>query len=278
VTDRAPISRRGLFRTGGATITLGALVAACNDSTVVEPGRVGNAPVVTPLPDEVINDVVLVRTATSLEYTLLAIYERLSADGYFGADEQELVDRLVENHIARAAELAELTAELGGEPYECANSFLMARFVEPTMLNIEGDDEQGIEPSDDPARDARNTAEAWESLGGATYQNMVSTLADPAVREQLIAIGAEEVRQAATWAMRITGTPEGYLSPALVGDEVEPDESGFVPVYAISSAFGSLAPITLTVGAPNDVGVRFSVLLQTPAENSFVYEGETCDA
>ena len=44
----------------------------------------------------------------------------------------------------------------------------MERYVAPTMLHIVGDEAQDIEPSDDPARDALNVAEAWESLAGAS--------------------------------------------------------------------------------------------------------------
>ncbi len=34
----------------------------------------------------------------------------------------------------------------------------------------------------------------------------------------------------------------------------------------------------MTIGAPNDAGTRTTITLETPAANSFVYEGETCEA
>lgn len=277
--ENAAISRRGLIRSGGLTISLGAVVAACgSDSGATEPGRVGNAPLVSELPQVEVNDAVLLRTATSVEHTLLDIYAQLTDLGYFDADLQPLIDRLVEDHAARAEELAELTTDAGGEPFECANPFLVERLVEPVMTNIVGDEAQNIEPSDDPARDALAVAETWESITAATYQNLVATLTDPALRQELILVGAEAARHAAVLAMRITGTPDGYLSPALAGEEVAPDETGLTPVYAIPGAFGSLAPITLTVGAASDAGTRFAILVQTPAENAYLYEGQSCDA
>lgn len=273
------MSRRDVIRSGGLTISLGAVVAACGgESGATESGRVGNAPIVTELPQVVVDDSVLLRTATSVEYTLLDIYAELTELGYFEADVEPLIERLVSDHTARSAQLAELTTEAGGEPFECANPFLVERMVEPAMTNIVGDEDGSIEPSDDPARDALAVAEMWESITAATYQNMVATLSEPALRSELILIGCEAARHAAVLAMRITGTPDGYLSPALAGEEVTPNEAGLVPVYAVPSAFGSLAPLTLTVGAPSAAGTRFSVLIQTPAENSYVYEGQSCDA
>ena len=58
-----------LLQTGGLTVTLGALVAACGESAEGEPGRVGYAPPATPLPTVELNNVVFLRTATSIEYT-----------------------------------------------------------------------------------------------------------------------------------------------------------------------------------------------------------------
>jgi hypothetical protein len=58
---------------------------------------------------------------------------------------------------------------------------------------------------------------------------------------------------------------------------VLPGDDGIVPLYAIPTQFGSLAANLLVIGAPSDTGTRFSISIETPAENSFVYEGETCD-
>ena len=49
------------------------------------------------------------------------------------------------------------------------------------------------------------------------------------------------------------------------------DEDGIPERYAIESRFGSVAQAELMIGAPNDVGVRQTFLLQPPAENSYVY-------
>jgi hypothetical protein len=91
-------------------------------------------------------------------------------------------------------------------------------------------------------------------------------------------IGAEEVRQAAAVAMLATGVPEGYISPVLFGEDLVPDESGLFKAYAIPTQFGSLAAIELVIGARNEAGTRATFTLETPADNSLIYEGMTCEA
>ena len=67
-----PMSRRGLLRAGGLTVTMAALVAACVDQPGEKnPARVGEAAVPTPLPDAVVTDGVLLRTATSIHYSII---------------------------------------------------------------------------------------------------------------------------------------------------------------------------------------------------------------
>ena len=58
---------------------------------------------------------------------------------------------------------------------------------------------------------------------------------------------------------------------------VAPDAEGFTPAYAIDTRFGPLVPFQLQVGAPNDLGVRFKVNYETPSDNSYIYEGMTCE-
>ena len=67
----------------------------------------------------------------------------------------------------------------------------------------------------------------------------------------------------------------GPVAPEMVGEEAD---SGEFPVYyAIPSTFGPLTGIPLVVGAPEgEDQVRFTIILQTPAENTFVYNGDAC--
>jgi rubrerythrin len=275
---RTRLSRRRLFQVGGLG-GLGVLLVACGgDDTESAPGRVGYAPPATPLPDVEKNDVVWLRTATSIEYTLLDVYQRATEIGALDTDTQALVDRFVEDHTEHAAALAELTTAAGGEPYECANAWYLDRSVDPIFRQITGDEAEDIAPSDDPARDLLTVANSFESMAGAMYQQMMQVLTDRDLRGDVMALGAHEARHSAAIAMTATGVPEGYVSPVLFGDDLLPDETGLFTAYAIPGTFGSLAAIELVIGAPSEAGTRQSFVLETPADNSLVYEGMVCES
>jgi hypothetical protein len=274
------INRRRLLQTGGLAVSLGAVLAACGDDDETEsaPGRVGYAPPATPLPTVEKNDAVWLRTASSIEYTILDVYARTTETGALDATAQALIDRFAEDHAAHAEVLAGLTEEAGGEPYECANAWYVVRTVDPIFTQITGSDEMNIAPSDDPARDLLTVSNAFESLSGAMYQQMCEVLTVPELRAEVMAISAEEARQAAAVAMLATGVPEGYISPVLFGEDLVPDESGLFEAYAIPTQFGSLAAIQIVIGARNEAGTRATFTLETPSDNSLIYEGMTCEA
>jgi hypothetical protein len=266
---RARLSRRRLFQVGGLG-GLGVLLVACGgDDSESGPGRVGYAPPATPLPDVEKNDIVWLRTATSIEYTLLDVYQRVTEIGALDAGAQALVDRFVEDHTEHAATLAELTTDAGGEPYECANAWYVERSVTPIF--------EPIPDSDDPARDLLTVANSFESMAGAMYQQMMQVLTDPGLRRDVMTLGAHEARHSAAVAMTATGVPEGYVSPVLFGEDLVPDESGLFTAYAIPGRFGSLAAIELVIGARSEAGTRETFVLETPADNSLIYEGMVCE-
>jgi rubrerythrin len=265
------IGRRRLLRNGGIVVSLSALMAACGDDRtgLEEPGRVGFAPPPDPLPDTTVNDVVLLRTAQSVEYTAIEVYDIAAGLGVLDASTIAVVNRFVDDHNRHADAVGGLITQAGGEEFTCANPWFMDRVIAPILAAVEG--------SDDVRRDVLNIAHALESLAAATYQDVVGSLGEPELRRAAMINGADEARHAATLAMLITGTPAGYVSPELLGLDLEPDASGFPVPYAIPSTFGQVGSSELVVGARRDDGSRFSILLQTPAENSFVYEYMTCE-
>jgi hypothetical protein len=94
----------------------------------------------------------------------------------------------------------------------------------------------------------------------------------------VILLGARSARHSAAVAITATGAPEGYVSPVVFGNELTPDQSGLAPLFAIPSEFGLLSPYTLVIGATSDAGTRFSMALETPADNSYAYTDLTCPA
>ena len=116
-------SRRDAIKIGGLTVSLGALIAACGTDRDGDdaPGRVGNAPVATDLPDYPVDDAVLLRTASSLEYTAIAVYEAaLQIDGAIPSDLVPVVERLIDDHQTVADQMVELTESAGGTGWTCA--------------------------------------------------------------------------------------------------------------------------------------------------------------
>jgi rubrerythrin len=262
--------RRSVLRAGGLTLSLGAILAACGDGRggLEEPGRVGNATPGTGLPDAPVDDLTYLRTAQSLEHTAIDVYETAMGLGVLSSATTTVVRRFVADHRGHSAALGQLITGLGGETYTCANPWIMERAIAPVI--------ERIQSSDDVVRDLLATAHALESLAGATYQLFTGMLSDPQLRKAAMTIGADEQRHSATLAMAITGTPEGYISPALFGEDVETTDAGFPIPYAIPSTFGRLGAQELVVGARDADGVRLSLGLQTPAENSYVYDYMSC--
>jgi rubrerythrin len=264
------MDRRTMLRAGGITLSLGAILAACGDGRggLEEPGRVGTATPGTGLPDAPVNDLTYLRTAQSIEHTAIDVYETALGLGVLDAGTSAVVRRFIDDHKNHSAALGRLISSQRGQVYTCANPWIMDRAVTPIL--------ERIQSSDDVVRDLLATAHALETLAGATYQLFAGMLSDPELRKAAMVIGAEEQRHSAALAMAITGTPEGYISPALFGEELEPTDAGFPVPYAVTSAFGRLSAVELVVGARDADGARLVIGLQTPAENSYVYDYMSC--
>lgn len=268
------LSRRRLFELGGAGVALATVLAACGKSDAPEPGRVGNAPSTTLVPALPIGNAVYLRTMSSIEYTIIDVYDQLSTIDSLDEATAAAITRFTDDHQAAADHLSELVSAAGGQPYECANPWWMIRLVQPSLDHIFGAGD--IPPSDDPARDAASFVDVLEKVSAASYQQLVEKLSEPELRGEVIALGCSAARRSATMAVITNGVPGGLVSPALAGGVVEKDEAGFTPTFAIESRFGQLVPFELQVGTPNELGVRFKVNYETPSDNSYIYEGMTC--
>lgn len=262
------LDRRSLLRNGGLALSLGAIAAACgsNRGGSTNPGRLGVADEAPTLEQAAIDDVVLLRTAQSLEHTLLAVYAASEQAGGLGSAGAALAARFVQDHTRHAAAIGALITARGGEEYACANPFIIDRAVDPIFAAVDG--------SDNVERDLLNISHAFEDLAAATFQAVTAALSDLSLRSELMRIGGEENRHSTALAKLIN--PGAVFSPAMFGEPLENDADGFPQAYPIPSAFGQLTGINLTVGALDDEGARFSTQLQTPAENTFVYADQSC--
>jgi len=266
----AVLDRRSLLRIGGLSLTLAPLIAACGGDTLGSdgPGRIGVADPAPELQDGEVNDIVLLRTAMSLEYTAQEIYAAAVATGALTPDQDRLLAAINEDHSEHIDALASLISTAGGEPFRCSNPFLVQRVVEPTLI--------ALDDSADTAGDLMRIAFAIETLAASTYQMFIGMLTDPELRAAALQIGADEARHSAAVAIVAADGTDALLSPVLFGSELEATADGLPVLYAVPSRFSEVSANELVLNAPDPDGGLFAVTVQTPAENSYAYEYMQC--
>lgn len=269
VPQTTGFDRRTLLRAGGVTLLGGAVLSACaaDFGGDTAPGRVGLADEGAALPDGVVDDVVLMRTMQSLEHTVVAGLSAMVDVGMYTPAQLTYIDRFIADHVAASGALGSIIDAAGGEQYACPNDWVMSRYVEPILAAVEG--------TDDQLRDVRAISHALETMLAHSYQHVVGLLEASEHRRAAMVQGAAASRRSATLASQISGAVHGYLGPDLAGSP-ESTGDGFPIPYAVPSTFGRVDQIELVVGDVDDEGSRFSTLLQTPAENTFVYAYQSC--
>ncbi len=269
-------SRRQLLRSGGIALSFGAVMAACGSDRTgsTDPGRLGIAPTPEPLAEEELNDVVVLRTLQSIQYTALEVYARIADNGGLPGEAAVLAERAVADHTRHAAELGVMIRGAGGEEFGCANPFQISRLVDPAFAAVTGDDT--LAPTDDVERDLLQIANGFEDWVGRCCQDAVSLISeDIALRSGIMRVGGETMRLSSAMALNVN--PESYINPTLLGeDQVAADEMGFPIQYAVPSTFGQVTGVDLLLGALNDEGGRVKLQLQTPAANAYVFNSLTC--
>jgi hypothetical protein len=266
------LSRRRFFLAGGATISFGALLAACGAGESTGIARLGDSVPDNALADVEVTDVVLLRTATSLEYNAIYVYEAVASAGILSGDAATLAARFLSDHRAHAEATSSLTEKLGGTAFAKPNPRLQTIYVEPALKLIVGDTSSGIEPTADPVADVLALAYALETIAGSTYQAYIPKLSDPALRGSAIGIGEQEARHAALIGSLLN--PDRLVSSFGLSIAAQYREDADVPAlaYAVPTSFGTLAPAPVILGAANESGTRTTVNLETPSLNSLIYE------
>jgi hypothetical protein len=258
--SRHLVSRRHALRLGGLTAAVAAL-AACGVEEDADPGRVGVVTPTTALPDYPVDDAVLLRTATSLEITIIDLYEEILARGELSAAATELMNRLIEDHQVTVGELQAQTIGAGGEPWECGNPWMLDRVVVPVI--------ESIDRSVQIEQNVIDFAVALENLAAANNQSLAASMTTAEQRTTLAVASAQAARNAATITIRQRGS-DGYVDPAPNGDPVFAEDGARLN-FAVPSVFGSLAAIELVIVAPDVDGGPEDFSLQLPAENSYIY-------
>ena len=303
-----PLSRRGLLRVGGLTVGLATLAAACaTEAKEVKPARVGDVPPPSQLPDAVVTDGVLFRTAASVHYSIIDAHNISKELGNLSPEQTAIVDAYIAANEAAIRDLAKATTEAGSKPWTCANPRFDRVLLAPIRDHITGrpktgSEETDVAPSDDPNRDALALAHAMETVAAEMHQSLVPQLSLPKYRTAVMQQAQAAARRAAALALAIN--PANIVNPLSLANAnvstpttVEATTTtaaqdiaqttdapattvataapfDFQQYYALPSQFGSLNAVQLGVGVPSG-GAQFTINLETPSLNSFVYDYQT---
>lgn len=267
------VGRRRFLQLGGLGAASAAVLAACGGRENGGLARVGNAPIVTPLPDPVVNDGVLLRTAASIERSAAGFYDTIIADPeLLDPSDRPWASTFRDNHESHASTFDDLTGQVGAEVWPCSNpridEFVIAKVMQLVKGAPKTEDAAEVPPTDDPKRDILNFLHAFESMMGAWGQALIPLLSTGDLRQEAITIGAREAKQAALIALRVTGRPDGYVAPT----EASANPPEFPVEYAIPAAYGQLSGQQFVLGAKNESGVRTTISLETPSLNTYVYD------
>lgn len=248
------ISRRSLILNGGTAAAASVILAACG-SEHSGLARVGEAPATTALPDAHVSDVVLLRTAESVEQLAVAALTHATITSKAGDGTKAAMELYVTSHRANIAAIAPLVAARGGESVTRPNTRMMANYVDTATALIA--------ESDTAADDVLVFVHALEAVVAATYQAFVAWTSEPALRSAMMSLAVAPSQHSAATAQ--------LIRPGSAGIVPGVDENGAALVATLPNTFGSLSAFDATVGNPNDAGARTTLSMETPSLNSLEY-------
>lgn len=197
-------NRRGLLIAGGGLMA--AMLAACADHSEPPPVPEGGdaTPTTVTIAPPPIDDVTLLRTASSIEILAVDTYQQAIDSGLITTP--ALLDgaRLFRDQHQEHADLfVAATAQAGGEPYTEPNPYIKLSVVDTILPSLE---DEG---------DIINMALELEDTAGGSYQIWVPLFSTPALRQTIQSVGAVERRH----AIILTGLiPDEELFPSPFGN------------------------------------------------------------
>ena len=242
-----------MLRSSGALAATTAVLAACSSSSP-SIARIGESPTTVKLEDLAVTDVVLLRTAMSMETMAAAMLSDSAVTSLASKESASIIAAFAADHTSHLEDLRVLITARNGEPYSETNAKLMQAYGQTALDLIAS----GKLPEDTLALTL-----AVENLIASTYQYFVSLTAEPALRAAMVGLGGRSSRRAAVAAQLINGGTVGF-APA-------DDQDGNALVATLPSAFGSLSSVQVKLGPENETGSRTTVLMDTPSLNSLIY-------
>ncbi len=249
------LDRRRFLQLGGLSAAGAAILAACNGS----PGATGPIPVngtgptTTSSPARVTDDVTYLRTASSVEHSLIAAYEEILGLGVLTGDVADGAKTFRDQHAEHAGRFADLTQNNGGQVMTGPNAALDTLFIAPAFSLAEKDGNKQA--------DLLAIAYAIEELAAETYQEFTPLLSVPDLRRPLMAVGGVESRHAAVLAklqpsfllVPAEQTPATATTTTVAGGTTTTTSAGqetpeLAPVFVVPGAFQPLTSVEVTIG------------------------------
>jgi hypothetical protein len=260
------IARRRFLTVGGFSVATAAVLAACGRIKKGPVPQTGRPPATTPLPEQNVDDVVLLRTASSLDHTLVGIYTALFGMNVLTGPAADTAKLFSDQHQEHASFFEKLTSAAGGTPFTESNPVVQKNIVDPSMALIMKSSTQD--------RDALAFLQAFEQLAASTYQSFVPTFSTPPLRRDVMTVGGVESRHAAALAKLLPGAsavpPAASIATtttsAAAGASTTSGSGAAQPtsVYQVPGAFGPLTSQTIVL---DNSDVTIDVL----STNSFMY-------
>jgi len=250
--DDGRFSRRRILAVGGFSIGVAAVVAACApDRPTPQVPQAGVAPSTTAVPEQNVDDVVLLRTASSLEHSIADAYTKILGLGVLPADTSDLVRRFGDQHTARAVYFEDLTRDNGGEPFTAGNEPFNTNVINPALKSIA---DAGNNPGD-----YNWFVYGLENVATGTMQSFVPILRVPALRSSVMAVGGAEARAAAIAAALIPTVT--VVPPTATGEEIAATTTTtvagatttttpaaqLIPVTQVPGSFGSQTAVSVAI-------------------------------
>ncbi|MCU1344589.1 MAG: hypothetical protein JWL70_855 [Acidimicrobiia bacterium] len=253
------LSRRRLLTVGGFSVATSAVLAACGKDHSLDPKVVpvaGEQSKVSPAPERTIDDIVLLRTASSVEYVAIDVYQAALDNGFLTGDLAAAARLFQGQHREHAALFEQTTREIGGEAFTTRNQAVWDNVVTPALKGgtVAGKE---VKPVLIDTKGAVIFAHSLENVAASTYQSMVPILTQAALRQTVMTVGTVEARHAAVLAHVIAASK--YIAG-----------SGMVPPSAAATAAAAAAPTTVAAttttvaGGSDAVPVKVDPVYEVP--------------
>jgi hypothetical protein len=234
------ITRRRALTVGGFSVAVAAVLAACGkDKPAAQVPQAGLAPTTTGLPTQVITDPVLLRTASSLEHSLIAAYDTLIKAGNVDANVAEMLKLFQQEHQQHAQYFEKATMDAGAPSVTTPNSAFQANVVEPGLALVSKGGNQGS--------DIISFSYQLEAVAAGTFQLFVPIFTLPALRSDVMSVGGVEARHAAMMAKFV---PNSKVAPPPPGAPTPPTTTTSVKAVGPTTTAPATAPPAYQVPGP----------------------------